>query len=326
MEMVRADSAEIPNTYETRLFGKIRNEIARLPFFLTYYRSIGIERFFIIDNGSTDGSMEFLQRQSDCHVFATAESMATSRAGMKWIEPLLAEYGAGRWCVVADADELLVYPDSETAPLHEFCAALDRVGANALPCIMLDMYPAGDVKNLAYVAGQSFIEACPFFDSDGYRWNSNSADGPTIFGGPRLRTFYPELLDRRYITRMRRRLLYQIGKLVPKLSPTPGPALNKVPLVRWSKGMTFAAAAHYLYGGTLAQCNGALLHFKFLADFGDRVREEVGRKAYFRGGEEYRRYYGRLGSDARLDFMCAASARYSGTDQLKALGLIRGLS
>ncbi len=324
MTLSDLDRPDIPKTCEIRLFGKIRNEIARLPCFLSHYRALGVERFLLVDNGSSDGSAEFLGGEPDCHVFATSESMAASRAGMSWIEPLLARYGTGRWCIVVDADELLVYPGSETVRLPEFCATLERAGTNALPCIMLDMYPAGDVKNMSYAIGQSFTEACPFFDADGYRWTSDSPDGPTNFGGPRERMFYPELLDRRLMTRVRRNIFYRLGKFIPTLSPTPGPALNKVPLVRWSEGMRFAAAAHYLFGGRLSKTNGALLHFKFLADFGNRVREEVDRKAYFQGGKEYQRYYARLGADAALDFMCAASVRYSGTSQLMALGLIRG--
>jgi glycosyl transferase family 2 len=323
LNAVRVDAKPIPDVTEIRLFGKIRNEINRLPFFLSYHRNLGVDRFFIVDNDSTDGSREFLSGEPDCHVFLTKENMATSRAGMNWIEPLLARYGLDRWCIVADADELLAYPKCETVSLPEFCAGLGRLGTNALPCIMLDMYPAGDINQLAYAPGQSFIEACPFFDRDGYRWISNGPGGPTIVGGPRVRMFYPELLDRRLSTRMRRRFLYHVGQFVSLASPVRGPMLSKVPLVLWSTGMAFGSAAHYLSGARLASGNGALLHFKFLAEFGDRVREELVRKAYFRGGEEYERYYARLGAGAAMDFTCAASVRYRGTGQLAALGLIR---
>ena len=124
----RWDDNVIPDTGEIRLFGKIRNERTRLPFFLSYYRSLGVGRFFIVDNGSSDGSAEFLCGEPDCHVFRTEESMAVSRAGMSWLEPLLATHGIGRWCIVVDADELLVHPQAETVPLPQFCADLERTG------------------------------------------------------------------------------------------------------------------------------------------------------------------------------------------------------
>ena len=87
--------------------------------------------------------------------------------------------------------------------------------------------------------------------------------------------------------------------------------------------MSFGSAAHYLHGARLARGNGALLHFKFIADFRNRVNEEIVRRAYFRGGEEYARYYARFGAGAAIDFGCDASVRYGGASQLAELGLVR---
>ncbi|MDP3959400.1 MAG: glycosyltransferase family 2 protein, partial [Pseudorhodobacter sp.] len=38
------------------LFSTLRNERVRLPYFLKYYREMGINHFLIVDNGSDDGS------------------------------------------------------------------------------------------------------------------------------------------------------------------------------------------------------------------------------------------------------------------------------
>ncbi len=32
------------------------NEAIRLPYFLKFYQSVGVDRFIVVDNGSTDGS------------------------------------------------------------------------------------------------------------------------------------------------------------------------------------------------------------------------------------------------------------------------------
>jgi len=42
------------------LFCTQRNEKVRLPYFLNYYRDMGVGHFFFVDNDSTDGSDEFL--------------------------------------------------------------------------------------------------------------------------------------------------------------------------------------------------------------------------------------------------------------------------
>ncbi|OZA17880.1 MAG: glycosyl transferase family 2, partial [Rhodobacterales bacterium 17-64-5] len=40
------------------LFATLRNERVRLPYFLQYYRKLGIDHFLLVDNGSDDGSRE----------------------------------------------------------------------------------------------------------------------------------------------------------------------------------------------------------------------------------------------------------------------------
>jgi glycosyltransferase involved in cell wall biosynthesis len=325
----RLDSNVIPDSDEIRLFAKVRNEAERLPFFFSYYRTLGVDRFFIIDNGSTDGTLEYLRQLSDCHTFFTTDKMSNARAGIDWIQPLLNQFGQNRWCIVVDADELLVYPDSEIVPLPAFCRALDRVNADAFPCYMLDMYPDGNIDEIKYSPGQSFIEACPFFDATGYhrfaRKGKGPVVGPVIMGGPRVRMFYPELLDRRLRTRIKRRILTYCGIILPKLKPPAPINLNKIPLVRWNGKMQFGPSAHDISYARLADGLGALLHFKFLGRFSDQVKEEFKRKAYL-GGYDYEAYYKRVSHQQPIIFKCDSSLAFKGTRQLLELGLINEIS
>ena len=323
---------------EIRLFAKVRNEALRLPYFLAYYRRLGVNRFFIVDNCSTDHTVEILRRNSNCHIFQTGQKMADSRAGMDWIEPLLAEYGTNRWCLIVDADELLVYPNSESTPLAELCQSLDRAKLNAVPAIMVDMYPEGNIEKVEYRQGQSFIDASPFFDRGGYKF-SDAGHEPMIIGGPRLRMFYPELPDRR-TAHVRRWIVGCIARipilrnLVPRLRKLPilhrpkpcPPILNKVPLVRWNKDMTFSSAAHFVRGARIASARCVLLHFKFLGDFNRRVNEEMVRRAYFMNGAEYNIYYKFIRGQTGIDFSCALSTRYNGSRHLLELGLLGRLA
>src|SRR5437868_603537 len=124
---VRIDDRPVnDNRTEIRAFMTVRNEMLRLPQNLEHHRRLGVARFFVIDNGSTDGSKEFLLAQPDCHVFLTQESYAESRYGLDWQHRLLEEYGANRWCLIADADEWFIYPGYEQRALPDFVGYLER--------------------------------------------------------------------------------------------------------------------------------------------------------------------------------------------------------
>ena len=46
-------------------FVTLRNEKPRLPYFLNYYRKLGVDHFLFVDNGSGDGRHELLSAEPD---------------------------------------------------------------------------------------------------------------------------------------------------------------------------------------------------------------------------------------------------------------------
>src|SRR5260370_30610911 len=67
---------------EIRAFMTVRDEMLRLRQNLAHHRSIGVRRFLVVDNGSTDGSPAFLLAQPDCHVFLTPHLYPVSAQGL----------------------------------------------------------------------------------------------------------------------------------------------------------------------------------------------------------------------------------------------------
>src|SRR5262249_10844827 len=78
---------------EIRVFATCRNERLRLPAFLKHYRDLGVDRFFIIDNHSADGSGDYLVDQPDVHLFRTADRYSEAAMGIDWLNALLARFG-----------------------------------------------------------------------------------------------------------------------------------------------------------------------------------------------------------------------------------------
>jgi len=121
----------------------LRNEFQRLPSVLQHYRALGVQHFLIVDNGSTDGSLELLRAQTDVSLWQTAASYRFSRFGMDWINALLRRYGHGHWCLTFDADELFVYPHWHSRPLSALTDWLERGKTNMFGALMLELYPTG---------------------------------------------------------------------------------------------------------------------------------------------------------------------------------------
>jgi len=89
----RLDTKPIPEDLsEVYCVMCIKDEILRLPWVLEYHRRLGVGRFFIIDNASSDGCAEYLLEQPDVHVFHTSDSYGESSFGISWQNLVLDDF------------------------------------------------------------------------------------------------------------------------------------------------------------------------------------------------------------------------------------------
>jgi hypothetical protein len=279
----------------------VRNERLRIPHFLDYHRRLGVHRFLIVDNDSSDGSADLLLREPDVHVFHTAESFAAARSGVHWLNELRGSVAPGHWTLTVDVDELLVYPACEDAGLERLAAYLGKRGEDAVLAFLLDMYSDGPIRDAVYVPGSAFVDTCAHFDGDGYeRDQAHPIYGRVpIYGGPRRRVFWSMGGPHR-----------------------PPPLLPKIPFVRWRSDLAYTASTHVLDGVRLSELSAALLHFKFFSDFAPHVSEEARRGEHWESAGEYAVYERVVRERPGLRLMYEGSVRYEGSRQLADLGLI----
>jgi hypothetical protein len=314
-----------------RAFSKCRNEALRIRTFLQHYRRLGVDRFFIIDNDSTDGTAEYLAQQQDVSLIRTPERFSDARGGTDWLNPVLREFGAGGWCVTVDIDELLVYPGHDGTSLAALTRYLDRQGSEALACLLLDLYPAGPVRSWSHAPGDDLLQEL-YFDPRPYeRTPVGKCPGVLIRGGVRERVFYPEFRQRGRAARVYDAALGVLDRLPlvggaswiqTRRRPVP-PCLTKVPLVRWNQESRYLYANHWVSPKVVAPETGVLLHLKLLGDFHQRALEESARGAYYDGGSEYRRYAQTLDRNPDLTILDDDSVRYEEANQLVRLGLMQ---
>lgn len=296
--LIRLDKKPIqPNPDEIIVFACVRNEYLRLAYFLDYYRSLGVDRFILVDNASTDGSVDFLLSEPDVHIYYTKDSYAESKCGVDWLNHLLTLHGTGHWTLTLDADELIVYPQIEDIDLRKLTQFFDQNGTQGLTTFLLDMYSKEPIKDALYKRRMPFQDVCPFFDWNTY--HKRDAKGVPVRGGPRHRLFWE-------------------GRNRKK----PSPVLKKIPLVKWREGLEFEASTHTIKNLRLACLTGVLQHYKFFSDFYLYAEQETARKEHWDESAQYESYWEVLREDPNLSAYFAASMKYTGSAQLIELGLI----
>ena len=204
------------------LFSVLRDERRRLPYFLNYYRQLGIGHFLFVDNDSSDGSDSYLAEQTDVSLWRTSGSYKASRYGIDWLNGLLSRYGHKHWALTVDLDEFFVYPFCDTRPLEALTDWLDSSAIRSFGAMLLDMYPKGAVDDIRYVEGQNPMEIACWFDGGNYTMKKNPRyRNLWVQGGPRSRVIYAD-------------------------TPYLAPALNKIPLVKWNRRYAYVSSTHMI--------------------------------------------------------------------------------
>lgn len=279
----------------------LRNERARMPAFVDYYRRLGVGHFLVVDNDSDDGFMDWAAAEPDVSVWHTAASYRASAFGMLWLNDLLRRHGQGRWCVVVDPDEFLVYPMMETRSLKALAQFLEDDYRPCLHALLVDAYSDRRLEATHLREGDDPFAVCPFFDRDGYVQRDGWGNGTWVQGGPRMRAHFAD-------------------------RPSHAPALNKIPFLRWRRLYHYRMSTHDAWPRRLNRAHaqdmvsttGALFHFKLVSALGAKAAEEAERGEHYAAGREYARYR----EGAAEFFAEGLSLRYEGPEQLIALGLM----
>jgi len=285
---VRLNYAEPPGA--VLLFVTLFNAMDYVESFLDHYRALGVDHFFVVDNASTDGSLEKLCEQPDVSVFSNPESFAGSAFGVLWINHLMQRFGVNHWCFHVDIDEYFVFPDYDgSRTLQDLLSYCEDRGFGCVPAIELDMYPE-------YLADRPdvdpFVASC-YFDVDYVVTESEMPPYVMIQGGLRQRLTGLPL------------------------------SMQKSPLVLMAPDVRYIECNHSTTHLPVADLSGALLHYKFVGDIRRRVDDAISRAEHFAGAISYRRLdraVGALGEAKSL--LSHYSCRYAGPVSLLQHGLI----
>jgi hypothetical protein len=320
------------------------NESLIIGRFLDHYRRIGVGRFYIVDDRSTDGTTEFLGSQPDVVLF-TPQAGAEFKDNLgRWREEILDHFLHGRWVTLPDTDEFLHYV-AMPSNLGTVAAGLDEDGIGAWLGVMIDMYADKPLSAQRYSGDMPLEQAFPYFDANGTPPHgvrivalpsSYARRFPTpsvaFMGGVRERLFFtkgPMSAFKRWVllrfAHMRRalnpgpfaRLQNQMVRLITKGHFADPPLiLNKFALLKWQRGLRFSRAPHSV-SASIRTSEGiaAFLHFKFYK--GNEGLTYIRDRAQHAGGSA--QYRAMLSRPDKLNAspLCEDSRRFDGLDSLR---------
>lgn len=278
------DEFEILNSSEDEFNGPIllciiKDDLYRIKYIYDEYTKIGINKFVFIDNGSNDGTLEYLLSVG-ADVIRTKDRFISYAKSM-WIYRTICHYGFDRWYLICDSDELIAYPGMEEHPVDDFLDFLNQNHIRASLSYMLDMYPDSNLLELNN--NEAKMEDYKFFDSDSYKIIFGK-HFPVITGGPRQR-----FIGEQSVT------MYQ----------------QKYPFVYYERGDIYRY--HYIYPyakNSCKKCYCVLKHYKFTPGELNKFEKIIAEGNYAHGSMVYKELLKFINKSNVLSFYDKNSLEY----------------
>lgn len=121
----------------------VRNGAVHVRSFLEHHFGLGVRHAVLLDNGSTDGTVDLARGYGNVTILSTDCPYGVYENVMK--RYLARRFSRGRWNLCVDIDERFDYPFSDALSLPSFLAYLDHRGFTAVVAQMLDMFPDGPI-------------------------------------------------------------------------------------------------------------------------------------------------------------------------------------
>lgn len=273
----------------------VRNGELHLRSFLDHHFGIGVRHVVLLDNGSTDATVEIARD------FGAVTLLRTSCPYRKYETTfrryLARRFARGRWHLCVDVDERFEYPGADRIPLATFVEYLDRHRFTAVVAQMLDLFPEAALDDPR--AGDDFERTHCLYDlsaveTDAYRWGEGVDPAVRMHvGGVRAAAF--------------------------------GTAngLSKAALARVDDRIELAVDWHHVRHARVADVTCLLRHYPFAGDFHGKARDAAATGRYGRSATgEYVRYWETLRRNPGLRLGTPAARRYAGLEPLVSEGFL----
>src|SRR5215212_7397894 len=255
--------------------------------FVEHYASMGVKHLVFLDNGSTDGTVEALQKYDDVTVLRTRLPFRNYQLYMR--RYLIGRFGKNRWSLTVDMDELFDYPYSDVVDLGSLLRYLNNGGYTAVVAQMLDMFPKKPLSSLVGNEGEPadtkdepLKELHRFYD----------------ISGVRVQDYYPAGGNNNVLTNEEIKW-FRDGIKTTLFGHRA--MLSKHPLVFFDdKIIPVDGTMHRISNARVADFTCVLFHYKLLDRLYEQALRAVAEKNYPNRHEKYEKYVDALEKNPEL--------------------------
>ena len=289
----------IPNTKKLSLFSVVRNEIFLIGALLNHYRVLGIEQFLILDDGSDDGTKEFLCEQPDCVVLSSSisfggyitvddgNSKKRRNTGGQLKRAVGQKFFMGNYVLHVDADEFLFLP-AGVSGISEIIDILEKNNIDCIAASMVDFYPSdlGELSRAPEIRSLSdLLNHYPYYDAKPVLALVEGEQARQVDDGPSPRLF------RRYGISKNFGRFPKLSMALDRYLPLShmSSARFKTPIIKWAQN-TYLNGSHRANVPPSDLALLAMAHFKFNHSFEQKTEEAIVRKTHHKKSLIYTNY------------------------------------
>ena len=275
----------------------VRNGALHVKSFLEHHLALGAAHVVLLDNGSTDATIDLARAYDRVTILRTTCPYRTYETILK--RYLVDRFSRDRWNLFVDIDERFDYPYSDLIDVRRLLTYLNTHGYTAVLAQMLDLFGDAPLDRMRSTPDDSLRETCPYYDLSAVETHDYTFGRPA---NPAIKMHSGGI----------RKAVFGTAN-----------GLTKAALIFASSDLVPFVGWHHTDGASIADFSGVLLHYPFLSTFYERVEEAVRSDRYrVSASGEYRQYWSKLRETPHLSLKQETAKRFEGVNSLLESGFL----